>query len=469
MKKRFSFVSIVLLVIFSALVGCGKKKEADLTQQDNNPKIVVGQDVNPQFSSEISESSQLENGADSSAQDNVFYLGETQLKDGAYNKNKDMKDSDVHKGWDLGQFRISGFTGKTEDNHGNVVFLKTVGDKVQLTFELEQDIAALNNDETLIISEDKNGYDSYFDISKDERTNFGLGALLVKYTDYQNKTTYVEPYTNYLKGVEKGATTEILFYDEGDYEIALDYEVQKKKWGPIPDGYSNYQILIKFSVRNGNCMVYPFDAATGSELLNTSFTENGFYLDLARSRYLKIDVKKQNYVESGGGLIEDTRFNKVATDGELFTDPGIYIITVKNSYADLETQKKIYVGSDPILKAYVTTGEDIGTIKTLLSEGATIEDDGTITLPVKESNEPETKDTVKHNNVNEPEIVAPVINDTGENDFAEPGVYLTTNELILLGAGLLTIMFFIALISMRKKKINVDSSMEKGNGEEDNK
>ena len=48
------------------------------------------------------------------------------------------------------------------------------------------------------------------------------------------------------------------------------------------------------------------------------------------------------------------------------------------------TEKKIYVGTDPILKAYVTTGEDIDQIKKLLSEGAVIEDDGTITLASKE-------------------------------------------------------------------------------------
>ena len=62
-------------------------------------------------------------------------------------------------------------------------------------------------------------------------------------------------------------------------------------------------------------MVYPFDVNTGSELTNCSFTENGFYLDLANSRYLDIDVKKENYVEENRTLIEDTRFNRPAKDG----------------------------------------------------------------------------------------------------------------------------------------------------------
>ena len=379
--------------------------------------------------------------------DNAYYLGAVQVKDDAgYGKDKNMKDSDVHYGWNLGQFRISGFTRTTKDEDGNPVFLKSVGDKVQLTFKLAQDIAALNGDDSLVISEDDNGYDEYFGITKDERTNFGQGTLLVKYTDYQNKTSYVEPYTNYLKGVEKGATTEVLFYEEGDYEIALDYEIQEKKWGPIPDGYTHYQMLIKFSVRNGNSMVYPFDVTTGSELVNTSFTENGFYLDLAKSRYLTIDVKKQNYVESDGSLVEDTRFNKAASDRERFTDPGVYVITVKNLYTKAETEKKIYVGSDPVLKAYVTTGKDIDYIKEMLAEGATIEEDGTITLPTQETVEQE-EETVEDPQTTEKPIVVTEEN-TQENDTQEK----TTNNLWIVILAVISVLVVFALVKILGKK-----------------
>ena len=326
------------------------------------------------------------------SEENVYYMGEVQVKDDAgYGDNKSMKDKDVHHGWELGRFKISGYTRKT--NESKPVFLKNVGDKVKLSFELYQDIDKLNDDKDLEIAEDDNGYDEYFQITKKERTNFGRGTLLVKYTDWQNKTSYVEPYTNYLKGVKKGAETKIQFYEEGDYEIALDYEVEKSRWGIIPNSFSHYQILIKFSVRNGNCMVYPFDVNSGSELVNCSFTENGFYLDLAKSRYLELDVKKQNYVEAEGKLVEDTRFNQPASDGQKFIDEGIYIIRVKNLYTDNETEKKIYVGSDQVLKAYVTTGKDIEYIKEMVAEGATIEEDGTITLNNNETIEAkETED-----------------------------------------------------------------------------
>lgn len=321
--------------------------------------------------------------------DNKYYMGEVQKKDDAgYEKNVNIKSKDVHYGWNLGQFCVSGFTRTTEDEDENIVFLKNVGDTIALSFDLKQDINKLNGNDEYHISEDTNGYDEYFNIPKTERMNFGQGALLIKKTDYQNKITYPAPYTDYLKGVKKGADTEVQFFEEGDYEVALDYEIQNNKfhlgkWRPFDD-FTHYQILIKFSVRNGNCMVYPFDLVTKDELVNTSFTKNGFYIDLANSHYLNIDVKKLNYVESEGSLVEDTRFNKPASDKEEFKDEGLYVITAHNLYTDAKTEKKIYVGDDPLLKAYVTTGKELDDIKKLLDNGATIGEDGTITLATKE-------------------------------------------------------------------------------------
>ena len=70
-------------------------------------------------------------------------------------------------------------------------------------------------------------------------------------------------------------------------------------------------------------MVYPFDVATGSELTNSSMTENGFRLDLAKSRYLKVNIKREVLKDSPDGLVEDTRFNGPAKDGAEYTDEGI--------------------------------------------------------------------------------------------------------------------------------------------------
>ena len=48
------------------------------------------------------------------------------------------------------------------------------------------------------------------------------------------------------------------------------------------------------------------------------YVENGFYLDLANSQYLDINIKKEVLNEVSEGLVEDVRFNKPAKDGEQF-------------------------------------------------------------------------------------------------------------------------------------------------------
>lgn len=110
-------------------------------------------------------------------------------------------------------------------------------------------------------------------------------------------------------------------------------------------------------------MVFPFDVLTGQELTNSVFTENGFYIDLANSRYLNIDIKRVILTEGVDGLVEDTRYNRPAADGEKFTEEGIYTITATNQYTNVKTEKKIYVGNNSLLKAHVVTGLSIEEIK----------------------------------------------------------------------------------------------------------
>ena len=236
---------------------------------------------------------------------------------------------------------------------------------------------------TLIIYNDENGYDEYFGIGK---TGFGRGTLIIRHTDYQNSKSEPIIYTNYLEAnTSTGAAVQVELFEEGDYEIALNYEIRKANldifgWDTLPT-YFNYRIFFKFSVRNGNCMVYPFDIATGDELNNTALTENGFYLDLAKSRYLDIDVKKETLNEGSDGLVEDTRFNRPARDGEQYTDDGIYTITVTNQYTNQQTIKRIYVGTNKVLKAHIVTGLPISEITYQLSNGASISPDGTLIPP----------------------------------------------------------------------------------------
>ena len=231
-----------------------------------------------------------------------------------------------------------------------------------LWFKLNQDINCLNGIPNLSITNDTEGYDQYFETS---RMNFGRGALIIRHTDYNNTKSSPTIYTNYLEAnASVGADTKVQLFEEGDYEVALDYEVTKDE---LIDKTGHYRIFFKFSVRNGNCMAYPIDVKTGSELTNSSMTENGFRLDLAKSRYLKINLKKEILKDSADGLIEDTRFNGPVQDGAEYTEEGIYTITTSNEYTGQSTVKKIYVGENDLLRACAATGLSVSEINSLIA------------------------------------------------------------------------------------------------------
>lgn len=389
---------------------------------------------------------------------NVYYLGEAVNagKDTGFSENNEITKKDPHYNWTLGSFSVNGYTRVIIDD-GNPIFLKTVGDEVVLDFQLEQDIDALNNDKSLMIANDKKAYDNL--LYKDE-TAFGRGALIIRKTDaYQNKKGTSQLYTDYLSGVKVGANTQVEICEEGDYEVTLDYSIRDKKITvpfidkTIRSTYNDYKIYFTFSVRNGNCMVFPFDVATGEELTNKAITENGFYLDLAKSRYLEINVKKEVLREGATGLTEDVRFNKPASDGEKYTDEGIYTITVSNPYTEEETVKKIYVGTNSVLKAYMTTGYAISDIQSLLKDGATIDDDGNITIPEKV----EKPKVVE--NVSESAIVLNEANDDAEEeesvsvekDNKDDEAQFATSSMVS-GSICIVLALFIVYLFVKKKK-----------------
>lgn len=306
-----------------------------------------------------------------------YALGKTALVSdyASYAGAKEIDMGDLHYGWELGNFFVSGFTSSVGSGN-DVVFLKNAGDVVTLWFNLTQNISALNNDGGLTITSDVDGYDQYF---QTPRTNFGKGMLIIRYTDYENvKHDPVMYYDYLLANTMMGANTRVQLFEEGDYEVALDYEVTRNQL--VPQTH-HYRIFFKFAVRNANCMVYPFDVSTGAELTNSSVTENGFRLDLARSRYLNLYIKKEVWMEGADGLTEDTRFNTTAKDGDRYTDEGIYTITAKNQYTGIETTKKIYVGTNRVLAAYANSNYSIAEIQRMVEQGATIYEDGTISMP----------------------------------------------------------------------------------------
>ena len=298
----------------------------------------------------------------------ILYLGFEPVNtglDNGFSKEYTIGRGDPHFGLTLGKFYISGFTSTINESDGNFVFLKTLGDNVELHYQLVQDINMLEGDTSITINVDDGGYDQYFGVTP---TNFGQGTLIVRHTDYQNNKNAPQVYTNYLAAKMTGeADTVISLNEEGDYEVALDYEIKKDNrilgLGITKPEYTDYRVFFKFSVRNGNCMIYPFDAMTGAELQNTSIAENGFRLDLARSRYLTIDVTRSVIIESPTGMIEDVRFNRPAKDGDVYSDEGIYTISVKNAYTGESTSKTIFVGSETLLQEYIDNGFSIDRLK----------------------------------------------------------------------------------------------------------
>ncbi len=301
-------------------------------------------------------------------------------KDNGYSGNNAIDKDDPHYGWNLGTFVVNGYTRETSSN-GTPVFLKNVGDKVTLWFTLTQDINNLNRKSALTISEDTNGYDQFFEIAQ---TNFKRGTLIIRYTDYEGTAHDPVIYTDFLAAnAITGADTRVQLFEEGDYEVSLDYEIKNnpRQVGPVSviPTYTNYKIFFNFSIRNGNCMVYPFDIKTGAELSDRAITSNGFKLDMAKSRYLTIDVTRTVLnVGADGQLTEDVRFMHPAKDNDTYTDEGIYTFTVKNLYSGDENPKIIYVGTDKYLLALSKNSLTVDALNEKIEQGSEISDDGTI-------------------------------------------------------------------------------------------
>lgn len=336
-------------------------------------------------------------------------------KDNGYSGNKPIDKDDPHYGWDIGYFYVNGYTRETATADQTPVFLKNVGDKVTLWFHLSEDINKLNGNELLTISEDTDGYDRTFEI---DQTNFEHGTLIIQYTNAQGEAQEPIIYTDYLAAnARTGANTKVQLFEEGDYVVSLDYEIKSMGGiGNLVASYTNYKIMFEFSIRNGNCMVYPFDSLTGAELADNAITENGFKLDMAKSKYLTIDVQRSVLVVGTDGyLTEDVRFNRPAKDGETYTSEGIYTFKVNNLYSGETTTKTIYVGANSYLRALSATGMSIAELNAEIEKGAIVHDDGTVEViaPTEpESTVPPTDD--------EPETILPVTDEPVNDTPVEP-------------------------------------------------
>ena len=334
------------------------------------------------------------------------------VKNNCYQETTELTKSDPHYGWEMGSFCISGYTDKGDTDD---VYLKSVGDKITLSYKLDQDIDMLNGKTELRINKDEKGSDGEFQTLPHD---MGRGELIVKYTDEKGKYTITE-YTDYLSALgAPGANTIVDLFEEGDYEVHLDYSIAKLiqptvTANVLPENIkfvSYYKTSFSFKIRNANCMLYTFDCETGSELNNGDVTMNGFKIDSAKSSYPKITVKKEILNDTASGLVEDTRFNRTAKDGEIFKEEGIYTLTAYNRYDDkLEPAvKTIYIGNNNLLTAYTKhlTMPDKYTIEELnnyVSNGYVINDSGELVEPqetaIEETVQQEPENETKNNHI----------------------------------------------------------------------
>ena len=337
-----------------------------------------------------------------------------------YAGSETIEKKDPHYGWDLGRFCLIGYTDKGDSDD---VYLKKVGNKVKLTFLLDQDITRLNGNSDLFIERDKNGSDEEFKIAEHDMKH---GELIIRHTDSENNTKEVK-YSDYLAALSSpGVDKSVQLFEEGDYEVHLDYAITDTDgW----DTTTYYKTSFNFKIRNANCMVYIFDSLTDSELSNGDVTENGFSINAAMSSYPKIKVKKEILNNTQSGLIEDTRFNGAASDGEVFTEEGIYTIKAYNRFDDKldPAVKTIYVGNNNILTAYTknlnkSNPYTIEQVKQMIDEGYTFKEDGTFDPPIKDDGtiiDPSPKES-------EPEISSLEENDT--DSVVEAATETSLNE-----------------------------------------
>lgn len=302
-----------------------------------------------------------------------------------YSGAKEITNDDPHSGWKLGSFYVSGYTDE-RDIDGTPVFLKEAGDKATLWFHLNYDINHCNDKDSIRVTEDHAGSDQYFGTPT---FDFGHGTLIVRKTGRNNQKD-IEYYTNYLEAsATPGANTRVELFEEGDYEVALDYQLHLDGTDLIVTEWNaktlHYRIYFKFSVRNGDCKLFLRDSETKQFLDTANITDNGFYIDLAQSKYLSLLVTRDVMTDSLDGLVPDTKFNGAGKEGRLYTDEGIYTIKATNEYTGATTEKKVYVGDSDVLKAYMKTGLSISVINEKVAAGAYIEEDGTIVEPELET------------------------------------------------------------------------------------
>ena len=165
---------------------------------------------------------------------------------------------------------------------------------------------------------------------------------------------------------------------------------------------------------------------------------------------------------NGTSYSEDTRGNKSAKNGAEYTEEGIYIISVQHDYNNSRTtDKTIFVGSSPIIKALSRNNITINDINNLLAQGYKIDNDGGLVSNTGDELETEEEETPS-------EIEEPVSTDNTVDETPEPIVKeetktaKTINPLPIGVAVIVALVGVIAFIvkSRKRKSLMADVSDE---------
>ena len=192
-------------------------------------------------------------------------------------------------------------------------------------------------------------------------------------------------------------------------------------------------------------------------------TPNGFRLDFANSHYLTVYVKHSVLNRVGNSYCEDVRSNRPAKDGEKYTEPGIYTIEVTTDYASKPTTKRIAVGTDPALYAYVTSGLSIEDFNSRLNDGFVIQEDGSLIEPTSVSIAPSSQvASVEPSAVSTEESTGSKMEQPAQKTEKASGGF----PVVVVGGAVLVVAAVAGVVIAKKKKASPSTTESDGGADE---
>ena len=396
-----------------------------------------------------------ENTGNYSTNSNTYTFNETKTTadNNGYTNPSALDAGDPLLGVNVVDIEIGNFSSTTIFN-GTRVFLKTSPDVPVLSINVNADLGNLGGSGAYICSDSATVVSDY-----GYRGKVGYGLLAIEHTDYTGKTEafFTPDLFNVLK--ENDDIIPAFFGEEGLYRISVFFETEKyvktvKDWkNPFyykkkkVYEYRNYRVDASYEIRNGNTMVYTFDSA-GNEISNGSVVTDGFYLDLANSHYLDVQIKKEVVGNSGFlGETTDTRFNTVGVDKRFYDSEGLYTIVVSNPVTGASTTKKILVAgqeNSTLKKAVATTySSDFPELVRLLAEEEKRQNE----MLETNSNLPQDDIPQENNEYQEDEFTSSFVSSASQSDTNES---IELVVIIFVMCVLLTFLIAGAVILVKK-------------------